>query len=224
MSTYDLTPEMLALLEDDPDAVQADDRIELVDADGADYDCTVSAHRRNKDRIRGANDEALAADLERVLVDPAPFGPVETDPDAPKPKVRRGPDGKWLPGTPSPYPRAFRGHSRSQTLRRILNDAGPKVVMKVVELALAGDSMACRTIVDKIVPSLRAVAPTAHIPQLVEATTLTEKATAVVDSVGAGLLPGDVGALLLQGLGALAKVKEIDQLEARLAALEKRNA
>ena len=53
---------------------------------------------------------------------------------------------------------------------------------------------------------------------------LTEKAEAVIKAMADGEIATGQASQILQGLGAMAKIAETDELERRIAALEEKNA
>ena len=59
--------------------------------------------------------------------------------------------------------------------------------------------------------------------ELPEGAGLAGTARAFVDAAANGTLPPDVASQLVQAVGHLARVTEIDELERRIAALEDRN-
>lgn len=125
--------------------------------------------------------------------------------------------GRFLPGKS--------GNPKGRTpeigkVRALLEPRREELVQKAVELALEGDSRALRVCLDKLAPQPKATAEPVEVPGLREAGTLTEKAGAILDAIGAGAVPPDIGAALLAALGNVARITEIDELAARVAALE----
>ena len=96
-----------------------------------------------------------------------------------------------------------------------------KVIDKVREQALAGDPQSIRILLDRVVPALRPVELPA--PIAMPAGDLTQQAQAVMQAAAAGELAPGQATQLLQGLGALAKIIEIDDLAKRIKALEDKN-
>ena len=97
-----------------------------------------------------------------------------------------------------------------------------KVIAKVREQALAGDPQSIRILLDRVVPALRPIELPA--PIAMPAGDLTQQAQAVIQAAAAGELAPGQATQLLQGLGALAKIIEIDDLAKRIKALEDKNA
>jgi len=88
--------------------------------------------------------------------------------------------------------------------------------------ALDGDVGAARLLLERAIAPLKA-AEQSQALSLPDGT-LTEQGRAVLASVAAGELAPGQGAALLGAIGTLARVAEIDELAARVAALENVNA
>lgn len=133
-------------------------------------------------------------------------------------KTGRNKRGQFLQGqsgNPSGRPPAM-----PIELRQRLTEASGEIIDSVIEAARNGDIQAARLVMERIAPVSRATAPTVFIPELEQATSLTEKAQAVIGAIGRGDCPPDIGATMIQALGAMAKIIELDELERRLTALE----
>ena len=103
-------------------------------------------------------------------------------------------------------------------LRKQITAAVPDVLAVVVQRALQGDAAAARLLIERAIPAVRAVElPT---PVAIPGTTFTHRATAILDAVAAGQLGVGQGAQLLAGVASLARVVELDSIEARLRAIE----
>jgi len=88
--------------------------------------------------------------------------------------------------------------------------------------ALEGDTAAARLLLERAVAPLKAT----EQPQALTLPdgSLTDQGRAVLASVAAGELAPGQGAALLGAIGTLARVSEVDELAARVAALEEKNA
>lgn len=107
-----------------------------------------------------------------------------------------------------------------EKVRKLLEPRRQELVDVAVARALAGDMAAMRIVMDRLAPPLRAVGESVSVPRLADAKTMSEKAFAIYDAVGAEQINPDSAALLLSALASVAKVVETDQLEARIQALE----
>lgn len=112
--------------------------------------------------------------------------------------------------------------SKTGKLREALQDELPAILQALVAKAKDGDTQACRILLDRILPPLRTEASAINVPGILMAQTLTAKAQAIIEATAQGEITTDAASDLLSSLGALAKLKEIDELERRLAALEAR--
>jgi len=113
--------------------------------------------------------------------------------------------------------------SRFTQMRNQLADDLPSLLEVTKKQALAGDTTALRLLLERTLPAQKATAAPIDIPNLKTAQTLTEKAQAIINAIGDGSVPPDIGASLLAALGSVSKIIETDELEQRVAALEKLN-
>lgn len=133
---------------------------------------------------------------------------------------RRKPPGRWKPGeSGNPRGRAP-GTGEVAKIRAAIADRVPELLDRLMTQALEGDTSAARLLLERAVAPLKA----AEQPQALSLPddTLTAQGRAVLRSVAAGELAPGQGAALLSGIGTLARVAEIDELAARVAALEER--
>ena len=97
----------------------------------------------------------------------------------------------------------------------------PALLAKLMAQALDGDTSAARLLLERAIAPLKA----AEQPQALTLPdgSLTDQGRAVLASVAAGELAPGQGAALLGAIGTLARVAEVDELAARVAALEKKH-
>lgn len=119
-------------------------------------------------------------------------------------------------GNPAGRPKG-KADKRAQW-RTALEKHGDKLVKKAVELALAGDSQALKLCIDRAIPAYRPAAEPVSFELSGE--TLTERANSVLTAVAAGQLDPQTGKGLIDAIGSLVKVTEIDDITRRLAELE----
>ena len=124
---------------------------------------------------------------------------------------------RWVPGQSGNPEGRTPGVDR---VRQLLNPHRESLVQKAVDLALTGDTVALRICMDRIAPLLRAELSAVHIPGIAEGGSMSDKARAVVDAVGSGLLSPDTAALLLGAMCNATRIIEGDELAARIARLE----
>lgn len=133
-------------------------------------------------------------------------------------KTRRGKNGRFLPGqsgNPDGRPPAM-----PPELRKRLTDATPKIIEGVIKAAHEGDMQAARLVLERVAPVTRSTAAPVIIQELETAESLSDKAKAIVNAVARGECPPDIGATMIQAVGACAKIIEIDEIERRLDAIE----
>jgi hypothetical protein len=115
------------------------------------------------------------------------------------------------------------GGGQLQKMRAVLADDVPEILRKLGEAAKGGDVPAARLILERVLPPVKATEQAQAIALPADGT-LTDKGRAVLDAVAAGELAPSQGAQLLAAIGALSKLAEVDELEARITALEEKNA
>ena len=107
-------------------------------------------------------------------------------------------------------------------LRKSIAAHLPAIIKQLVKDAKEGDSRAARLLLERVIPPIRAMEQTVDLT-LPKDQSLTAQGEAIVQEVAAGKLSPSQGAALLSGLGNLARVKEIDELEERISILEGKN-
>ncbi len=110
------------------------------------------------------------------------------------------------------------GTGALQRLRAGLDQHLPDILAALVEAAKAGDVMAARVILDRVLPSLK---PNEQAIELdLAGDTLTDQGRAVLSAVAAGALGPGQGSQLIAAIGALARMAEINELTSRIQKLE----
>ncbi len=101
-----------------------------------------------------------------------------------------------------------RPHTETAAIRKQLISNSEAVIQVVTNAALGGDLQACRMILDRISPSLKAqTAPVAiHLPPEGDMTQLAE---ALIRAAAQGTLPIDIAAQMVSAVGQLARITEI---------------
>jgi hypothetical protein len=133
----------------------------------------------------------------------------------------RGAGGRFAVGNKA-SPGRPPGSGPVAELRAALATDTDKIIGVLKEQALAGDALAIRIILDRVLPSLRPVElPTALA--LPDGGTLAEQARAVVQAAADGDLAAGQAAQIITALGGVAKIVETTELVTRVEALEARN-
>ena len=135
---------------------------------------------------------------------------------------KKKPPGRWKPGESGNPAGRKPGTGEVAKLRASIAERVPDLLAAMMTKALDGDVGAARLLLE------RAIAPLKAAEQLEALTlpdgTLTEQGRAVLSAVAAGDLAPGQGAQLLAAIGSLARVTEIDEMDARLTKLEQHHA
>ncbi|MGB0218790.1 MAG: DUF5681 domain-containing protein [Sinimarinibacterium flocculans] len=132
---------------------------------------------------------------------------------------QRGPGKPWKAGESGNPKGRPPGSGPSAQLREAINKDLPEIVEALAKKAKEGDAAAAKVLLAKCLPDLRAEAASAMVPGF-DTGTIAERAQAALEAAGRGELPMDLAAAMVTSLGALVRIKEFDELEARLRALE----
>jgi len=103
-------------------------------------------------------------------------------------------------------------------LRAAIAEHVQEIISAMVDKAKAGDAAAARLLLERVIPPWRSAEPATPIEGLTG--TFTEQGRAVLAAVAVGQITPAQAGQLLSGLGSLARTAEVDELAARVAALE----
>ena len=132
--------------------------------------------------------------------------------------------GRWKPGQSGNPNGKKPGSGELQRLRASIAADVPDILAGLITAAKGGDVQAAKVILERIFPAVKPVEKAQEL-DLPEGGTLTAQGRAVLSAVAMGALAPSQGSQLLAAIGSLAKVTEIDELDARLTILEgKQNA
>lgn len=127
-------------------------------------------------------------------------------------KFAKGQSGNPAGGKPGPR------HSFSH-LRKQMAEKGPAVVDRVITAALAGDMVAARLVLERLVPAFKSQAEAIYLE--LPSGSLTDQAMAILRAATSGEIPPDLGAELIAAAGGVAKVQEADETQKHIADLER---
>lgn len=110
---------------------------------------------------------------------------------------------------------------RRTELRRRLESRSEDLLDSAIEQALQGDSGLMRALLGRLAAPAKAetLPATFTLPE----GSLSDQATAIMQAVSSGLIAPSTGGELLSALGQVAKIREADEIVARVEVLE-RNA
>ena len=131
---------------------------------------------------------------------------------------RKRPPPGWAKGTSGNPAGRPKGIGKVQKLRDSLMAELPEILSTVVAMAKGGDPASARLILERVLPSMKAIEQPVAI-QLGDGT-LTQQGHAIIAAVATGQLAPGQGSQLLSGIAALARVIELDELTDRITALE----
>jgi hypothetical protein len=137
-----------------------------------------------------------------------------------EPKKKRGrPWPRGTSGNPAGKPRG--AVSKSTKLRRAIEKDLPAVIDALLDAARGGDVQAASVLLSRSLPPLRPSRESVAVDGVTAESTPAEIALAVVRAAAAGRLPADVASDLASALASIAKIEDIEEQAARLAAVEK---
>ena len=122
-------------------------------------------------------------------------------------------------GNPAGRPRG--SADRRSQLRAALDGKADELLQKATDMALAGDPSMLALLINRVIPATKPESAPMNVA-LPEGS-LSDKAGALVDAAANGEVPTSSAAELLSGMAVVAKLRELDELEARLKALEARS-
>lgn len=125
----------------------------------------------------------------------------------------------WQPGKSGNPKGKPPGSGELQRLRASIAEHVPSILEQLVTAAQGGDMQAARLILERVLPPVKATEQAVELDLPADGT-LTTTGRAVLSAVASGDLAPSQGAALLGAIGSLARVIEIDELDARLTKLE----
>ena len=125
---------------------------------------------------------------------------------------------KGQSGNPQGRPK---GSGISAKLRQAIEGEAEAIIKAMIEQAKAGDMQAAKALLDRVLPALKPESQAIHLPELVAADTMAEKARAAIDAAGAGAVSPSAASDLVAAIAGLARVVETTELQQRLDELER---
>lgn len=143
--------------------------------------------------------------------------------EAPPGLVTRG-NPSWVKGMESPNPAGRpRGPSpQSKLVARMLENADG-ILDAVIAKAVEGDTASAALVLARIVPALKSQAQSVQF-DFDHTAPASEQAEAILAAIASGTVSPDVGRQILEAVNALSQIRATELLEARIAALEEKQA
>ncbi|MDV6348612.1 DUF5681 domain-containing protein [Nitrosomonas sp. Is35] len=130
--------------------------------------------------------------------------------------------GRWKKGE-SGNPRGRSpGTGKVARLRENIAQHLPEIIGQLVIKAKEGDPQAAKLLLERVIPPVKSMEQSVKISFPVDAD-LSTQGQSIILAVANGTLAPSQGSALLTSLGTLARIKEMDELEKRLTALEQAN-
>lgn len=130
----------------------------------------------------------------------------------------------WLPGeSGNPRGRPVGSRNRKTMIVEEFEKEGSAVARVVVAAAKGGDMQAANIVLQRLSPPLRARAEKVQF-ELTPDAPLTTQAQQILVAVSEGSIDPETGQLLINCITAFAGLKQVDDLEQRLATLEGQRA
>jgi len=104
-------------------------------------------------------------------------------------------------------------------IRKAITEKAPEIVNVLIQQALEGDNQAAIALLNRISPTLKAVNEPVQF-KLDTSKGLSSTGEQIVQAISNGSIGLDSGSALLGSLANLAKIQEIDEIVARIEALE----
>lgn len=130
--------------------------------------------------------------------------------------------GRWQVGeSGNPHGRKP-GTGKVAQLREGIAHHLPEIIEQMVVKAKEGDVQAARLLLERVIPQVKPVEQSIQI-NLPANADLSTQGQSIIQAIADGALAPSPGSALLTSLGTLARIKELDELERRLTALEQAN-
>lgn len=105
-------------------------------------------------------------------------------------------------------------------LRLAMAKEAPDIIASLVDRAKQGDVQAASLVLSRCLPPLRPVDEAAHLPPDFAMGDLNAAPQSILAALASGAVTPDQAATMANALSALARVKEVTELESRIEALE----
>src|SRR5829696_1772561 len=149
-------------------------------------------------------------------------GMTETTEKSPR-KQRGKPRGKPFPkgqsGNPAGKPKGAR-HATTLAMEALLDGEADNLTRKAIEMALAGDTIAMRLCIDRLLPVRKDRPITFDLPKLETAGDVVKASAALVDAAAAGQITPSEASEFSKLVEGHFNILKADELQKRLEAVE----
>lgn len=130
--------------------------------------------------------------------------------------------GRWKAGESGNPNGRKPGTGKVTKLRDSIAEHLPDIINQLVRMAKIGDVQAAKLLLERVIPPTKSIEQSVEINLPVDAD-LSAQGQLIIQAVADGVLALGQGSSLLSSLGTLARIKEFDDMEKRLTALEEAN-
>ncbi len=148
---------------------------------------------------------------------------MSTDAENAGPKQRGRPWPKGRSGNPTGKPKGTR-HRVTQAAEALLEGEAEAITRKAIELAKAGDTVALRLVLERILPPRKGRPVDLRLPAVKQVADLLVACEAVTAAMANGEITPDEAATVVSVMEVVRKSIETVDLERRLSALEAQGA
>ena len=136
--------------------------------------------------------------------------------------IEKRTSGRWKKGESGNPKGRKTGTGEVAKLRESIAKDIPEIINQLVVNAKGGDTQAAKLLLERVIPPTKSIEQPVEINLPVDAD-LSVQGQLIIQAVADGVLAPGQGSSLLNSLGTLARIKEFDDLEKRLIALEEAN-
>lgn len=127
-------------------------------------------------------------------------------------------DGRFREGNPG-RPRGAR-HKATVAAQALIDGAGERITRKVIEAAEAGDMVALRLVMDRLVPPRKEAPIQVNLPEMKTATDAAQAMAAIIAEVASGEITASEATALIRSINDFTQTLTATEFEKRLEALE----
>jgi len=137
-------------------------------------------------------------------------------------KTGRDGKGRFTSNNPG-RPKGAR-HKATQAAEKLLEGEAERLTRQAIDQALAGDTVALRLCLERLVPPRREAAVNVDVPAIETAADLPRALAALLEATGRGEITPGEAERLAKLVGEAGRALELHDLEERLSALEGRES